>query len=81
MSEAEDYTQRLTGLEGIHETMRTELEGCEQSKRRFLPHVHWPTFSTYDLGKRAAFLSDEHLLVGATLHSPRTCSFLKWLTS
>lgn len=49
------------------ETMRTEFEGCEQSKRRFLPHVHWPTFSTYDLGKRAAFISDEHLLEGATL--------------
>lgn len=58
-------------------TMRTEFEGCEQSKRRFLPHVHWPTFSTYELGKRAAFISEEHLLVGATLHSPRTCRFLK----
>lgn len=57
------------------ETMRTEVEGCEQSKSRFLPHVHWPTFSTFDLEKRAAFLSDEHLLEGATLQSPRACCF------
>lgn len=74
-SEAEDYNS--ANLKVFMETMRTEFEGCEQSKRRFLPHVHWPTFSTYDLGKRAAFISDEHLLVGATLHSPRTCRFLK----
>lgn len=60
------------------ETMRTEFEGCEQNKRRFfLPHVHWPTLSTYELGKRAAFISEEHLLVGATFHSPRTCRLLK----
>lgn len=69
--------KKKSNLKVFMETMRTEFEGCEQSKRRFLPHVHWPIFSTYDLGKRAAFISDEHLLVGATLHSPRTCRFLK----
>lgn len=55
------------------------FQGCEQSKRRFLPHVHWPTFFIYDIGKSS--FSSLSTCWQAQHFSPRTCRFLKELRS
>lgn len=75
-SEAQDFYTTV-GIHGNNENCC--FQGCEQSKRRFLPHVHWPTFFIYDIGKSS--FSSLSTCWQAQHFSPRTCRFLKELRS